>query len=107
MLQPVEVNKLIKARPLDNMEFMQWFKRYFDAQAGSDLSYDAAARRAGSKTGDVKGRYAIYMLPAGMYMCRVGLSWSRHTDPGVGFQMPAVSIWDLHRGQAETDGPAA
>ena len=54
----MEVNKLIKARPLDNMEFMQWFKRYFDAQAGQDLQYDAAARRAGSKTGDVKGRCA-------------------------------------------------
>ena len=54
----MEVNKLIKARPLDNMEFMQWFKRYFDAQAGQDVQYDAAARRAGSKTGDVKGRCA-------------------------------------------------
>ena len=52
----MEVNKLIKGRPLDNMEFMQWFKRYFDAQAGGGQQYDAQARRAGSKTGDLKGR---------------------------------------------------
>ncbi len=54
----VDVNKLIKARPLDNMEFMQWFKCYFD-QMGKHRSldaYDPIARRQGTKTGDYKAQ---------------------------------------------------
>lgn len=35
---------------------MQWLKSYFDSHCnGQNLSYDAAARRAASKTGGVKG----------------------------------------------------
>eukprot|EP00884_Botryococcus_braunii_P012977 jgi/Botrbrau1/21680/Bobra.43_1s0077.1 len=52
----MDVNKLIKARPLDNMEFMQWFKAYFDSQTGGHpIDYDAITRRATCKTGDIKG----------------------------------------------------
>ena len=54
-LQPIDVQKLIKHRPLDNMEFMQWFKKYFDDHTGGEvLDYDAAARRATSKFADKK-----------------------------------------------------
>ena len=52
----VEVAKLVKARPLDNMEFVQWLKAYWDAHCGRvPADYDAAARRALCKTGDVRG----------------------------------------------------
>ncbi|KAJ3682226.1 hypothetical protein LUZ60_014799 [Juncus effusus] len=48
----VEVNKLIKGRPLDNLEFMQWMKRYCDtANGGSAGSYNAIERRESSKGG--------------------------------------------------------
>lgn len=42
--------------PQDNMEFMQWMKAYFDGQTGGQPpeGYDARARRASSRTGDVK-----------------------------------------------------
>jgi RP/EB family microtubule-associated protein len=53
-LQPIEVTKLVKARPLDNIEFMQWFKAYFDSHSPALRNYDPVARRSQSKTGDVK-----------------------------------------------------
>ena len=38
------------------MEFMQWMKAYWDERSGtSPLDYDPVARRASSKTGDLKG----------------------------------------------------
>ena len=64
MLQPVDVNKLVKGRPLDNMEFMQWFKAWFDARLGSQtLRYDPAGRRANAKSGDVKGARSSAAAP--------------------------------------------
>ncbi|KAL3131145.1 hypothetical protein ABBQ38_000450 [Trebouxia sp. C0009 RCD-2024] len=60
----IEVNKLIRARPLDNIEFMQWLKSYFDSHSnGQNLNYDAAARRAASKTGGVKGSSGKARIP--------------------------------------------
>lgn len=63
-VQHIEVNKLIRARPLDNIEFMQWLKSYFDSHSnGQNLNYDAAARRAASKTGGVKGASGKARVP--------------------------------------------
>lgn len=63
-MQHIEVNKLIRARPLDNIEFMQWLKSYFDSHSnGQNLNYDAAARRAASKTGGVKGASNKQRIP--------------------------------------------
>ncbi|KAJ1694156.1 hypothetical protein LUZ63_010854 [Rhynchospora breviuscula] len=48
----VEVNKLIKGRPLDNLEFMQWMKRYCDSvNGGAASNYNAMERREISKGG--------------------------------------------------------
>jgi len=53
----IEVNKLIKGRPLDNMEFIQWLKAFWDRETGGmelDDDYDARERRQICKTGDIK-----------------------------------------------------
>ncbi|CAN8264149.1 unnamed protein product [Cochlearia groenlandica] len=48
----IEVSKLVKGRPLDNLEFMQWMKKYCDSVNGGQLhNYHALERREASKGG--------------------------------------------------------
>jgi microtubule-associated protein, RP/EB family len=55
----IEVEKLIKAKYQDNLEFLQWFKRFFDLNCRGGADYQAVERRKGVKTpwdgGDRKG----------------------------------------------------
>lgn len=64
----VEVNKLIKGRPLDNLEFMQWLKRYCDSVNGGvfSSSYNPMERREVSKGGkELNRRVAPYYVGQG------------------------------------------
>jgi len=47
--KPVLVEKLVKCKMQDNLEFLQWIKRFWDQNYGGQ-SYDAVARRKGAPT---------------------------------------------------------
>ncbi len=42
----IDVDKLVKAKYMDNLEFLQWIKRYYDINYNGE-PYDAVGRRKG------------------------------------------------------------
>ncbi|KAH8822587.1 microtubule binding protein [Flagelloscypha sp. PMI_526] len=62
--KPVPVESLIKCKMQDNLEFLQWLKRYWDANYGGQ-GYDPVARRKGGRrAGSAQPNEAIQTLTA-------------------------------------------
>merc|ERR1719515_77749 len=53
----IPVDKLVKGRFQDNFEFIQWFKKFFDANYDG-APYDAVGARAGQGLGATNGSAA-------------------------------------------------
>ena len=60
LLQVVPIEKLVKGRFQDNFEFVQWFKKFFDANYSGE-EYDPVAARGGSgvATGKAKTKKPV------------------------------------------------
>ena len=56
----VPIERLVKGRFQDNFEFVQWFKKFFDANYSGE-EYDAVAARGGVATVSkaVKGKKPV------------------------------------------------
>ena len=44
--KPIPVERLVRCKMQDNLEFLQWIKKYWDNNYAGDGSYDAEARRS-------------------------------------------------------------
>lgn len=74
----IDVNKLVLARPLDNLEFCQWIKKYFDLNYGG-APYDAVGRRKGAE---------LYYIAGGNKFNKPG---DQQKKAGVKRPMPAAT----------------
>ena len=63
-LQIVPVDKLVKGRFQDNFEFIQWFKKFFDANYGGH-DYDPNEARGGADLGGKNGAGAGRQIGGG------------------------------------------
>ncbi|RYG59871.1 hypothetical protein EON64_19790 [archaeon] len=50
----VDVDRLISGRYMDNLEFMQWFKKFFELGVAGKGDYDAFAQRSKGKGAQTK-----------------------------------------------------
>lgn len=58
--KPIVVDKLVRGKYQDNLEFMQWFKGYFDLNAAAGSDYDAIGRRSKGRGGDLYSKKYPY-----------------------------------------------
>ena len=82
-MQTIDVPKLIKGKPLDNIEFMQWLKNYFETQTAHEglINYDAEVRRGGAKSNASR---ALLSAAAGR---------STHNTPVTGARLAKYVSW--------------
>lgn len=59
----IPVDRLVKCKMQDNLEFLQWVKRYWDTYYQGGQRYDAVARRAAKGADLVAGAPAVGTAP--------------------------------------------
>ena len=80
----IDVDRLISGKYMDNLEFMQWFKRYFELNGGEKGSYDCKGQRNKWKGGSSVQN--ALMKPTGMpspmkKAAAIVYRVTRHTSP--------------------------
>jgi len=77
----VPVDKLIKGRFQDNFEFIQWFKKFFDANYDG-APYDAVGARAGQGMGATNGAAGQRAIPSSRMAAPAPARNMAKTSPG-------------------------
>jgi microtubule-associated protein, RP/EB family len=78
----VPVDRLIKGRFQDNFEFLQWFKKFFDANYDG-REYDALEARAGIPIGSGAIHNELGVGDAGIANKRQMQQPARRVPPGI------------------------
>lgn len=80
----IEVGKLVKARPLDNLEFLQWMKHYYDTATGGvkPVDYDGDVRRQQSKGASAAKRQVGGVGPGAKRSANVHATSAARNGPG-------------------------
>lgn len=61
----VPIEKLVKGKYMENFEFVQWFKKFFDANYSGEMDYDPIEARGGIEVGEKpRGLAAASSRPA-------------------------------------------
>jgi RP/EB family microtubule-associated protein len=65
----IDVDRLVSARYMDNLEFMQWFKRFFEMSVQDKGAYDAVGQR-------LKGKgNALSIFPSSRFLSCFNRNW--------------------------------
>ncbi|KAK1373394.1 microtubule-associated protein RP/EB family member 1B [Heracleum sosnowskyi] len=95
----VEVNRLVKGRPLDNLEFLQWLKRYCDSVTGGMMNenYNPIERR--SKVGKERSSKSFNKSSKSLQANN-----SHNSDSGVGVGVNKLSETKQGKATAPVNG---
>lgn len=76
----IPVERLVKGRFQDNFEFVQWFKRFFDAN-NQGYDYDPLAARGGEPVGAANSKGALSKPPSSKPAAPTGVPKSKVAAP--------------------------
>lgn len=86
----IEVNKLVKAKYQDNLEFCQWLKAYFEKNYNGEF-YDAVARRKGQQLFYIAGGGKVAPVSKQAYQAKKATTTSGASGSGYGQPKPVVA----------------
>jgi RP/EB family microtubule-associated protein len=58
----IDVDRLISGRYMDNLEFMQWFKRFFEMSVSDKKDYDAVGQRSKGKGWILIALFCVFLI---------------------------------------------